>query len=131
MRCILIIKRNGRKVWKEKLNGCLLNLFYKFLVLAHTFGMRNGEGNGYWVTDAYKRLYGSPGEKQEYMYYGEWKDNKPHGKGTLYEYAGSDVLIEVRFYEGEFKDGYFHGYGEIGRASRRGHGQLEGGVDGH
>lgn len=50
----------------------------------------------------------------EYLYYGELKDNMPHGEGVLFELGD---LYYVVSYIGEFKKGQFHGdgidFGEI------------------
>lgn len=76
-------------------------------------GKRHGKGYGFYMTNSNKALgYGSS-DDQEHSYDGEWRDNKPHGYGILYQYGGSDVIIEVPFYEGEFVNGEFHGKGKI------------------
>lgn len=58
---------------------------------------------------------------QDYVYYGELKDNKPNGYGVLFKKSelpyGSIIFGEEqffdRYYMGEFKDGKFHGFGML------------------
>ena len=42
-------------------------------------------------------------------YEGEIKDGKYHGQGTLFFYSYDDIIK----YEGEFKDGKYHGQGKL------------------
>ncbi len=64
--------------------------------------------------DEFKRIE----KPDEYIYYGELKDNKPHGYGMLYKESvipygviSYDDRYFNRYYFGEFKDGKFDGFG--------------------
>lgn len=64
--------------------------------------------------DEFKRIE----NPDEYIYYGELKDNKPNGYGMLYKESAIpygvisyDDRFFNRYYFGEFKDGKFDGFG--------------------
>ena len=43
-------------------------------------------------------------------YQGEWKDGKPHGKGT-YTFKSGDSLRNGSTYQGDWENGFRNGYG--------------------
>jgi hypothetical protein len=78
----------------------------------------NGERMFLKTENKYWNLFGDPYYKrtleyENYIYYGETRDNKPHGEGVLYTYSSSNFLskVMVPLYIGDFKDGMFNGYG--------------------
>ncbi|WP_405117838.1 hypothetical protein MHB43_20165 [Paenibacillus sp. FSL H8-0317] len=78
----------------------------------------NGERMFLKSENKYWNLFGDPYYKrtleyENYIYYGETRDSKPHGEGVLYTYSYSNFLnkVMVPLYIGDFKDGMFNGYG--------------------
>lgn len=98
--------------------------FDEYVEIANTFteSTFNDKWGNYVYVDAdpsFKdnKSYTETLETSDYIYWGELnKDNKPDGIGILYEcyyyldydYSNPDLLIK---YIGEFKDGYYSGYG--------------------
>lgn len=114
------LEKNGINLPKQKKKSMMKSIMKK-------------NSNPVYLTEKSSGQYLVTNETSDLIYYGDTKDNKPNGKGkilkimsaTQYEYAGhtmldfsecdyatdEDDMYAVNVYMGEFKNGYYQGYG--------------------